>query len=60
MDVELAVNSFWFLSIFTAAMYIARKKYKEKKEFGIIDKVFKFCFVGLIFMILISLYLLII
>jgi len=60
MDAELAVNSFWFLSIFTAAMYIARKKYKEKKEFSIIDKVFKFCFVGSIFMILISLYLLII
>ena len=60
MDAELAVNSFWFLSIFTAAMYIARKKYKEKKELGIIDKVFKFCFVGSILMILISLYLLII
>ena len=60
MDAELAVNSFWFLSIFTAAMYIARKKYKEKKEFEFIDKVFKFCFVVSIVMILITLYLLIV
>ena len=60
MDVELAVNIFWFLSILTAALYIAKKKYKEKKEFEIINKVFKFCFIGSILMILISLYLLII
>jgi len=60
MDAELAVNSFWFLSILTAAMYIAKKRYKEKKEFKIINKVFKFCFAGSIMMILISLYYLII
>ena len=42
MDAELAVNSFWFLSILTAAMYIAKKKYKEKKEYKTINKVFKF------------------
>ena len=60
MDAELAVNSFWFLSILTAAMYIAKKKYKEKKEFKIINKVFKFSFAGSIMMILISLYYLII
>ena len=58
MDAELAVNIFWFLSILTAALYIAKKKYKEKKEYGIIDKVFKFSFVISIVMILISLFIL--
>ena len=60
MDAELAVNSFWFLSILTAALYIAQKRYKDKKEFKIINKVFQLCFVISIFLILISLYLLMI
>ena len=58
MDAELAVNIFWFLSILTAALYIAKKKYKEKKEYGIINKAFKFSFVVSIIMILISLFIL--
>ena len=60
MDAELAVNSFWFLSILTAALYIAKKRYKEKKEFKIINKVFQICFVMSIFLILVSFYLLMI
>jgi len=60
MDAELAVNSFWFLSILTAALYIAKKKYKEKKEYELLNKAFKFCFGISMLMILISLYLLII
>ena len=60
MDAELAVNSFWFLSILTAALYIAKKKYKEKKEYKLFNKAFKFCFGISMLMILISLYLLII
>ena len=60
MDAELAVNSFWFLSILTAALYIAKKKYKEKNEYDLFNKAFKFCFGISMLMILISLYLLII
>jgi hypothetical protein len=60
MDAELAVNFFWFLSILTAALYIAKKKYKEKKEYELFNKAFKFCFGISMLMILISLYLLII
>ena len=60
MDAELAVNSFWFLSILTAAFYIAKKKYKEKKKYELLNKAFKFCFGISMLMILISLYLLII
>ena len=59
MDAELAVNSFWFLSILTAALYIAKKKYKDKKEFKIINKVFKACFLLSILLILVSFYYLI-
>ena len=58
MDAELAVNSFWFLSILTAALYIAQKRYKDKKEFKIINKAFQLCFVISIFLILICIYLL--
>ena len=60
MDAELVVNSFWFLSILTAALYIAKKKYKEKKEYGLFNKAFKFCFGISILLILVSFYYLII
>jgi hypothetical protein len=33
MDVELVVNSFWFLTIITAVLYIAKKRSKKKKTF---------------------------
>ena len=59
MDAELAVNSFWFLSILTAALYIAKKKYKDKKEFKIINKAFKACFLLSILLISVSFYYLI-
>ena len=59
MDAELAVNSFWFLSILTAILYISKKRYKEKKEFKIINNAFKISFFVSILSILISLYFLI-
>ena len=41
MNEELVVNTFWFFSIFTAAIYIIRKRYAGKKEYSNIDKTFK-------------------
>ena len=38
MNIELVVNTFWFSSIFTAAIYIIKKRYVGKKEYSIIDK----------------------
>ena len=32
MNVELVINSFWFLTIITAALYIAKKRYIGKKN----------------------------
>ena len=58
MDVELAVNTFWFLSILSGALYIAKKRYKEKKNFDFINKAFKVSFTFSILLILITLYLL--
>ena len=58
MDAELAVNTFWFLSILTAALYIAKKRYKEKKNFNIINFAFKISFSISILLIFITLYLL--
>ena len=58
MDAELAVNTFWFLSILTAALYIAKKRYKEKKNFNIINIAFKISFSISILLIFITLYLL--
>ena len=54
MDVELVINSFWFLTIITAALYIAKKRYIEKKEYNLLDLIFKICFVLSIVMIVIG------
>ena len=51
MDTELVINSFWFLTIITAALYIAKKKYIKKKEYNLLDRIFKFFFVLSILMI---------
>ena len=32
MSAELAVNSFWFLSILTALLYISKKRLKKKNN----------------------------
>ena len=55
MDVELVINSFWFLTIITAALYIAKKRYIGKKEYNLLDLIFKICFVLSIVMIVIGL-----
>ena len=52
MNIELVVNTFWFFSIFTAAIYIIKKRYVGKKEYSIIDKAFKFGLSVSIFLIL--------
>ena len=54
MDVELVINSFWFLKIITAALYIAKKRYIGKKEYNLLDRFFKICFVSSIVMIIIG------
>ena len=54
MDVELVINSFWFLTIITAALYITKKRYIGKKEYNLLDLVFKICFVLSIVMIFIG------
>ena len=54
MDVELVINSFWFLTIITAALYIAKKRYVEKKEYNLLDRSFKICFIFSIVMIIIG------
>ena len=59
MDTELIINSFWFLSIFTAALYIAKKRYLNKKEYKLLDKAFKFCFALSVLLICVSFYFLI-
>ena len=45
MDSELLINSFWILTIITAALYIAKKGYVGENEFILIDLIFKICFV---------------
>ena len=55
MDVELVINSFWFLTIITAALYIAKKRYIGKKEYNLLDRSFKICFIFSIVMIIIGL-----
>ena len=52
MDVELVINSFWFLTIITAALYIAKKRLLEKKEYNLLDRSFKICFIFSIVMII--------
>jgi len=54
MDSELIINSFWILTIITAALYIAKKKYVGKKEYILLDIIFKICFGFSIMMIVIS------
>ena len=54
MDVELVINSFWFLTIITAALYIAKKRYMGKKEYNLLDRSFKICFALSIIMIVIG------
>ena len=54
MDVELVINSFWFLTLITAALYIAKKKYIGKKEYNLLDRSFKICFIFSIVMIIIG------
>jgi hypothetical protein len=54
MDVELVINSFWFLTIITAALYIAKKRYIGKKEYNLLDRSFKICFIFSIAMIIIG------
>ena len=54
MNSELIINIFWFLTIITAAIYIAKKSYKGKKEYKLMDLTFKICFVFSILMIVIG------
>ena len=54
MDPELVINSFWFLTIITAALYIAKKRYIGKKEYNLLDRSFKICFIFSIVMIIIG------
>lgn len=54
MDAELVINSFWFLTIITAALYIAKKRYIGKKEYNLLDRSFKICFIFSIVMIIIG------
>ena len=54
MDVELVINSFWFLTIITASLYIAKKRYIGKKEYNLLDRSFKICFIFSIVMIIIG------
>ena len=51
MDPELIINTFWFFSIITAALYIAKKRYIGKKEYYLFNLFFKICFVLSIVMI---------
>ena len=60
IDAELIINSFWFLTIITAALYIAKKRYIGKKEYKLIDLIFRvsfslsvvMIFVGFVFLII--------
>lgn len=54
MNVELVINSFWFLTIITAALYIAKKRYIGKKQYNLLDRSFKICFIFSIVMIIIG------
>ncbi len=56
MNIELVINTFWFFSIFTAAIYIIKKRYVGKKEYSTIDKTFKLGLSVSIILIFLSLY----
>ena len=55
MDTELIINAFWFLTIITAALYIAKKRYMGKKEYNLLALFFKICFLASCSMIFIGL-----
>ena len=59
MSAELAVNSFWFLSILTALLYISKKRLKKKEQYSLINKSFQICFIFSIVMLIIGLYLMV-
>ena len=54
MNSELIINIFWFITIITAALYIAKKRYVGKKEYNLLDLIFKIFFVISTTMIVIS------
>ena len=54
IDAELIINSFWFLTIITAALYIAKKRYIGKKEYNLLNLIFKICFVLSIIMVIVG------
>ena len=54
MDSVFIINTFWFLAIITATLYITKKRYVGKKEYNILDITFKICFIFSIIMIVIS------
>jgi len=56
MNEELVVNTFWFFSIFTASIYIVRKRYINKKEFSLVNKIFKLSLLLSIILIILSVY----
>ena len=58
MSAELAVNSFWFLSILTALLYISKKRLKKKEQYSL-NKSFQICFLFSIGMLIIGLYLMV-
>ena len=58
MDIELVVNFFWFLTILTAVLYIAKKRSKKKKQFNILNLTFRISFLISISLIVLCLYLL--
>ena len=54
IDAELIINSFWFLTIITAALYIAKKRYIGKKEYKLIDLIFRVSFILSVVMIFVG------
>ena len=54
IDAELIINSFWCLTIITAALYLAKKRYIGKKEYNLLNLIFKICFVLSIIMVIVG------
>ena len=54
IDVELIINLFWLLTIITAALYLAKKRYIGKKEYNLLNLIFKICFVLSIIMVIVG------
>ena len=54
IDAELIINSFCFLTIITAALYLAKKRYIGKKEYNLLNLIFKICFVLSIIMVIVG------